>query len=207
MVERARLKISSNAWTQSPMESLISNSTDATSNASVPGRTHHTDAYSDNRCGASNSGYFTDTENTGHTSYVSSSLSGEKSINLDVYGEKDQHSVQSRESLSSTGCDSLILSKVSDSSPRGYGQLQPENVVAAENTPTTIPRLSLEPYRDLDSGKATEVTEEKVAINKVAKEACNSSIRGLSGGIVHPQREPPTTTSGQDHFSGLLLAG
>lgn len=206
VLERARLKITSNPLPRGSMETLMSNSTDATANTSVAGRTHGA-ALPDNRCGASNSGYFTDTENTGQASYMSSSLSAEKSMNLDVYGEKDQHSVQSRESLSSTGCDSLILSKVSDSSLKGHGHLQPENVVPAEITPTSIPRLSLEPLRDLECGRATGVSEERVAINKVEKEACNSSIRGSSGGTVRPQKEPQITVSGEDHFNGTLFAG
>lgn len=189
------------------MESLISNNTDATSDPSLPGRAHHTDASHDNRCGASNSGYFTDTENTGQASCMSSSLSGEKSLNLDVCGEKDQHSVQSRESLSSTGCDSLLLSKVSDSSLKGQGHLQPENVVPAENTPTSIPRLSLEPLRDLECGRAVGISEERVSINKVDKEACNSSIRGSSGGSTRPLKEPQPTVTREDHFNKPLLPG
>lgn len=206
MLERARLKITSNPLPQGPLETLLSNSTDTASNTSVAGRTHGA-AFTDNKCGASNSGYFTDTDNTGQASYMSSSLSAEKSMNLDVYGEKDQHSVRSRESLSSTGCDSLILSKVSDSSLKGHGHLQPENVVPAESSPTSIPRLSLELPRDVECGRATGMSEERVAINKVEKEACNSSIRGSSGGTVRPQKEPQITVSGEDHFNGPVLAG
>lgn len=207
VLERARLKITNNAFPQGNMESPIQTSTDVSSNISEPGRMHHTDAFSNDRCGASNSGYFTDTENIGQASYLSSSLSGEKSVNLDVYGEKDQHSVESRESLSSSGCDSLILSKVSDLSLKGNNHLHPGNLVPSENSSTNIPRLSLEPPRDPECWRTTGVSEERVVINKVEKEACNSSIRGSSGGSAHPQKEQQTTVLGEGHFSGPLIEG
>lgn len=207
VLERARLKITSSTLPQGPMESTPSNSIDPPSNISGTGQAHHADALTDNRCGASNSGYFTDTENSGQASCMTSSLSGEKSVNLEVYGEKDQHSVQSRESLSSSGCDSHIFSKVSESSLKRHVHLQPQNIAPAENTPTSIPRLSLEPSRDPECERTMGLSEERVPINKVEKEACNSSIRGSSGGSTRPLKEPQTTVSGQDHFNEPLPAG
>ena len=202
-MERARLKISSPASPTVLKCSVAAGGAEATSNTTL---VHRREAFSDNRCGAANSSYFTDIESVCLVSHTSSTLSGEKSMNMDIYGEKDQHSVQSRETLSSTPCDSLIFSKVSDSSLKDCDHLVPENVVPAENL-TSIPRLSLELTREPDYGRTAGVSEEKLPFNKVEKEACNSSIRGSSGGSVGPQKEHEARDSGGSHSPGPPQAG
>ncbi|KAG0721670.1 hypothetical protein GWK47_046009 [Chionoecetes opilio] len=180
VVERARLGIPTTTTTTSitPKGGLLAGKVRA---ATITTLVHHKEAFSDNKCGAANSGYFTDLDNAGQASHTSSSLSGEKSIHMNIYCKADQHSVQSRETLSSTSCDSLILSKMSDSSLKDCDSLVPATVMPADH-PAGVPKLSLEPTREPEGGWAVGVPEERVAINKVEKEACNSSIRGSSCG-------------------------
>ncbi|XP_063860929.1 rootletin-like isoform X1 [Scylla paramamosain] len=196
VVERARLKISSPSSSTALRCSPAAGGAEAASNTIL---VHHTEAFAGNKCGAANSGYFTDTENGSYALHTSSTLSGERLMNMDICGEKDHHSVQSRETLSSTPCDSMILSKVSDSSLKVCDHLVPENSMPAENQ-TNIPRLSLELTR-------AGVPEERVPFNKVEKEACNSSIRGSSGGGREAQKEHHTKDSGRSHSPGPHQAG
>lgn len=196
VVERARLKISSPSPSTALRCSLAAGGDETDSNTIVA---HHTESFLGNKCGAATSGYFTDTETCSHALHTSSTLSGERSMSMDICGEKDNHSVESRETLSSTPCDSLILSKVSDSSLKAFDHLVPENSMPTENQ-TNIPRLPLELTR-------AGVSEERVVFNKVDKEACNSSIRGSSGGAREVQKEHHATNSGRSHSPGPLQAG
>ncbi|XP_045134109.1 rootletin-like isoform X3 [Portunus trituberculatus] len=187
VVERARLKMSSPSSSTTLKGGLAAGGAETASNTMVA---HLTEAFSGNKCGAANSGYFTDTENA---LYTSPTLSGERSVNMDICGERDHHSVQSRESVCSTPCDSVILSKVSNSSLKVCNHLGPENNNMAAENQTNIPRLSLEVARAV-------VPEERLPFNKVEKEACNSSIRGSSGGSREAQKEHHARDSERSHF-------
>ena len=191
MVERARLQISSPSSPTVLRCHLAATGAQTASNTMLA---HLAEALSGSKCGAANSGYFTDTENGSHALYTSPTLSEERSMQVDIRGERDHHSVQSRETLCSTPCDSVILSKVSDSSLKVCDPLVPENNMPAESQPI-IPRLSLEVTR-------TGLSEERLPFNKVEKEACNSSIRGSSGGGRELQKEHHVRDSERSYSPG-----